>query len=215
MKTITKSQQEKIAKFSSTWSDIDFSKLSPEEKFYWFEEFRLKSWLVADTKRIKEKAGSMFGLVAMVSVGVELLSRFRYNKDQPTVYFPKFLEEYVDKNFKYEVNQPYQPPKVDPREKWFYDKGKLKYSEIFYFGMRNQLMHNFLFRHTVLIEPIPSFLKWERKKKRLLVDARILLVKFEDAVNKYIEELRKAKPSSDIYKNFFKQFEENYERKFW
>ncbi|MDP3987755.1 MAG: hypothetical protein Q8P80_01280 [Candidatus Levybacteria bacterium] len=214
MKKPTQKQMGKIDKFPSTWSDVDFSKLSDSEKLYWLEQRRIIPWLLGDTKRIKEVAGSMFGLAAMVCVGVEFLSKFRYANDQSNLYFPLFLEEYIDVRFKKEIKQPYAKVSSGDRDKWFYNKQKVKYSEIFYFGIRNQLLHKFLLRHTVLIEPLPTFLKWERGKKRLLVDTRVLLVVFENGVYKYLQQLWKAKSNSDIYKNFFVMFTENFEKKY-
>lgn len=214
MRIPTKKQRDKIDNFPSTWSDVDFSKLHDNEKLYWFEHRRILPWLIEDTKRIKEKASSMFGLAAMVCVGVEFLSKFRYAKDQSNKYFPIFLEDYLDKRFKKEIKQPYHSKQIRSKEKWFYNKQKVKYSEVFYFGVRNQLVHKFLLRHSVLIEPLSSFLKWERKKKRLLVDARMLLVCFENGVNKYLKQLWLAKKNTDIYKNFFASFSINFERKF-
>ncbi len=214
MITPTKKRKVMIDLFPSTWSDIDFSKLADNEKLYWFENRRILPWLIEDTKRIKEKAGSMFGLAVMVSVGVEFLSRFRYAKDEPNKYFPLFLEDYLSKQFKKEIKQPYHPAQIGSREKWFYKKQKVKYSEIFYFGIRNQLVHKFLLRHSVLIEPLPNLLKWERKKKRLLVDTRMLLVCFENGIHKYLTQLWHAKTNSDIYRNFFSSFSTNFERKF-
>lgn len=214
MRLPTKKQREKIDHFPSTWSDVDFSKLADNEKLYWFENRRIMPWLIEDTKRIKEKAGSMFGLAAMVCVGVEFLSKFRYAKDEPNKYFPIFLEEYLNRRFKKEIKQPYAPQKIENREKWFYNKKKVKYSEVFYFGIRNQLVHKFLLRHSVLIEPLTSFLKWERKKKRLLVDTRMLLVCFENGIHKYLKQLWRANKNSDIYKNFFTLFASNFEKKF-
>lgn len=144
MKKPYKKQAEKIDKFPSTWSDIDFSKLSDSEKLYWFEQRRVMPWLVGDTRRIKEKAESMFGLAAMVCIGIEFLSKFRYAKDESNIYFPLFLEEYIDARFKREVNQPYPKAQKGNRDRWFYNKQKVKYSEIFYLGIRNQLLHKFL-----------------------------------------------------------------------
>lgn len=207
-------QRKKIDNLPSTWSDVDFSNFSESEKLYWFEQRRILPWLIRDTRRIKEKAESMFGLAAMVCIGVEFLSRFCYAKDKSNKYFPLFLEEYIDKRFRKKIKQPYTRVHKSDRDKWFYNKKVVKYSEIFYLGIRNQLTHKFLLRHAVLIEPLPTFLKWERKKKRLLVDTRVLLVKFENGVNKYIQELWKASSDSVIYKNFFKIFSENFEKKF-
>lgn len=214
MKKPTKKQREKIDEFPSTWSDVNFSTLSDSEKLYWFEHRRVMPWLVGDTRRIKEKAESMLGLGAMVCIGIEFLSKFRYAKDESNIYFPLFLEEYIDKRFKKKISQPYSKVQKGNRDKWFYNKKEVKYSEIFYLGIRNQLLHKFLLRHTVLIEPLEIFLKWERKKKRLLVDTRVLLVNFENGANKYIQQLWKAAPNSDIYKNFFTMFSENFEKKY-
>lgn len=214
MKKPTKKQMSRIDELPSTWSDVDFSKLSDSEKLYWFEHRRVMPWLVGDTRRIKEKAESMLGLGAMVCIGIEFLSKFRYAKDESNVYFPLFLEEYVNNRFKRKITQPYASVPNGNRDKWFYNKGEVKYSEIFYLGIRNQLLHKFLLRHAVLIEPLPTFLRWERKKKRLLVDTRVLLVNFENGVNKYIQQLWKATSTSDIYKNFFKMFTENFEKKY-
>lgn len=215
MKKPTQKRIEEISKLPSTWSDIDFSTFNDNDKLYWFENRRLIPWLLNDTKQIKEKAESMFGLAAMVCIGIEFISKFRYAQDKPNIYFPMFVEEYVDSYFKKTISNPYSPnPPPTRYENWFYQKTKLKYSEIFYFGLRNQLTHNFMFRHTVLIEPIGSFLKWERKKKRLLVDSRYLHIKFDNSIRKYIEEVWKSDTSSNIYQNFFKTFVYNYERKF-
>lgn len=214
MKKPTRKQKERIDKLPSTWSDVDFSSFTDGEKLYWFEQRRVVPWLLGDTKRIKEKAESMFGLGAMVCIGVEFLSKFRYAKDESNVYFPLFLEEYIDKGFKREIKQPYSNVPKGNRDKWFYNKKEVKYSEIFYLGIRNQLLHKFLLRHTVLIEPLSAFLKWERKKKRLLVDTRFLLIAFENGINKYIQQLWGAKPNSDIYKNFFITFSDNFEKKY-
>lgn len=195
------------------YSDIDFSKYKDNEKLFWFQEKRVIGWLLNDTRKIKEEAKSMFGLVAMVCIGVEFLSKFRYGKDDPKVYFPLFLEEYLDYNFRKEIKNVYKPvPPPTKFEKRFYNKQKLKYSEIFFFGMRNQLMHRFLFRHSVLIEPQLRFLTWKRKKKRLLVDSRFLLIKFENGVMKYLNQIWESRPSSILYKNFFTIFSENFER---
>lgn len=215
MQTPKKDKRKKIDQLPSTWSDVDFSSMQDNEKLYWFESRRINAWLINDTKKIKEKGESMFGLAAMVCVGVEFLSRFRYGKDKPNEYFPKFLEEYLDKKFKYKVKKPYNPnPPANNYEKWFYTKPYLKYSEIFYFGLRNQLIHNFLLRHTVIIEPLSTLLKWERKKKRLLVDVRYLLISFENGINKYLKELWKSKKGEEIYENFFSVFTLNFQRKF-
>lgn len=214
MKKPTKKQITRIDELPSTWSDVDFSKLSDSEKLYWFEHRRVSPWLVGDTRRIKEKAESMLGLGAMVCIGIEFLSKFRYAKDESNIYFPLFLEDYIDNGFKKKISQPYSSVPKGNRDTWFYNKREVKYSEIFYLGIRNQLLHKFLLRHTVLIEPLETFLKWERKKKRLLVDTRVLLVNFENGVTKYIKQLWKADSSSDIYKNFFKMFTENFEKKY-
>ncbi len=217
LKHPNKKRVEEIAKLPSTWDDIDFSTFQDNEKLYWFEERRIESWLLNDTKKIKQKADSMFGLVAMVCIGVEFLSKFRYGNgnSNSNIDFPNFLEEYIDRGFKKEINNPYKPiPPATNREKWFYSKPKIKYSEIFYFGMRNQLMHKFCFVHSVLIEPIPRFLMWEKKKKRLLVDSRLLEIYFENGVRKYISQVWKSSPGSPIYDSFFEMFSENFERKF-
>lgn len=168
-----------------------------------------------DTKAIKEKAESMFGLIAMVCIGVEFISKFRYGKDEPNVYFPLFLEEYLDVGFKKQITNTYNPnPTPSPYEKWFYKKPKLKYSEIFYFGMRNQLTHRFLLRHAVLIEPMPRFLTWERAKRRLLVDSRFLHINFDNGIRKYLSQVWKSTPGNSIYQNFFLMFADNFERKY-
>lgn len=214
MNAPTKKRKELISHFPSTWSDIDFSKLSDKEKLYWFENRRILPWLIEDTKKIKEMAGSMFGLALMVSAGVEFLSRFRYEKDKPNKYFPIFLEDYLSKQFKKEILQPYNPEQIENREKWFYKKQKIRYSEIFYFGIRNQLVHKFLLRHSVLIDHLPKLMKWEREKKRLIVDTRMLLICFENGVYKYLAQLWRAKKNTDIYRNFFSAFSTTFERKF-
>lgn len=214
MKKLTAKQIKKIEELPSTWSDVDFSKFSDSEKLYWFENRRVIPWLIGDTRRIKEKAESMLGLGAMVCVGIEFLSKFRYAKEESNECFPLFLEEYIDTCFKKKIKQPYAKVPKGNRDKWFYNKTEVRYSEIFYLGIRNQLLHKFLLRHAVLIEPLPTFLKWERKKKRLLVDTRVLLVNFENGVNKYIQQLWKAAPSSDFYKNFFTMFTENFEKNY-
>lgn len=214
MKKLTKRQSEVIDGLPSTWSDIDFSRFSDSEKLYWFEHRRVTPWLVGDTRRIKEKAESMLGLGAMICIGIEFLSKFRYAKEESNIYFPLFLEDYVSSDFKRKISQPYSSVPRGNRDKWFYNKSEVKYSEVFYLGIRNQLLHKFLLRHAVLIEPQPTFLKWERKKKRLLVDTRLLLVHFENGVNKYIQQLWEASPSSDVHKNFFKMFSENFEKKY-
>lgn len=213
MRLPSKERRDEIDKLPSTWSDVDFTGFRDNEKLYWFQRRRIEPWLLKDTKAIKEKAESMFGLLAMVSIGVEFLSRFRYGTDNPPVYFPRFLEEYLDKKFRYEVANPYHPTAPVPgRERWFYAKTRVKYSEIFYFGLRNQLMHRFLLRHSVLIEPSSRFLTWERRKKRLLVDTRFLLIHFDNGVRKYMAELWKARPGTALYDNFFAAFTENFER---
>lgn len=214
MKKLTAKQIKKIEELPSTWSDVDFSKFSDSEKLYWFENRRVIPRLIGDTRRIKEKAESMLGLGAMVCVGIEFLSKFRYAKEESNECFPLFLEEYIDTRFKKKIKQPYAKVPKGNRDKWFYNKAEVRYSEIFYLGIRNQLLHKFLLRHAVLIEPLPTFLKWERKKKRLLVDTRVLLVNFENGVNKYIQQLWKAAPSSDFYKNFFTVFTENFEKNY-
>lgn len=209
----TEQRKREIDKMPSTWNDIDFSSFQPNEKLYWFHYRRIEPWLLKDTKEIKEKAESMFGLIALVCIGVEFLSKFRYGIDQSNIYFPRFLEEYLYPKFSYEIRNPYHPShSIPPREKWFYSKTKLKYSEIFYFGMRNQLMHRFLLRHAVLIQPQNSFLEWERNKKRLLVDSRFLHVYFENGVRKYLAELWRSNPGTGLYNNFLNIFTENFER---
>lgn len=215
MRLPTEVKRKEIEKLPSTWSDIDFSNFQNNEKLYWFQYRRIEPWLLKDTKEIKEKAESMFGLIAMVCIGVEFLSKFRYGVDQPNIYFPLFLEEYLDKSFKKQVANTYHPnPVPSGYERWFYNKSNLKYSEIFYFGMRNQLTHRFLLRHAVLIEPKLRFLTWERAKRRLLVDSRFLHLKFDIGVRKYLSQLWRSTPGNPLYDNFFLMFVDNFERKF-
>jgi len=216
MKKPSLKRQGEIKKVVPTWSDIDFTKWTDSDKLYWFEYWRIESWLINDTKRIKEKADSMFGLIAMVCIGVESLSRYRYGSSEKdsNKYFPLFLEEYISAGFKKEITNTYIKPTPLDFGKWFYEKPKLKYSEIFYFGMRNQLMHQFLLRHSVLNQPQQRFLIWERKKKRLVVDSRDLLTYFENGVIKYMAEIWKSVPGATVYDNFFKIFAENFERKY-
>jgi hypothetical protein len=213
MKLPTLKRREEILKLPSTWSDVDFASYLPNEKLYWFQYRRVEPWLLNDTRQIKEKAGSMFGLIAMVCIGVEFLSKFRYGNGNSNVIFPTFLEEYLNKDFSRTVANTYNPnPPPTRQENWFYSKPNLKYSEIFYFGMRNHLMHRFQLTHSVLIEPRPRFLSWERKKRRLLVDARMLLVDFENGVLKYLSDVWKSNPGDTIYNNFYNLFTENYQR---
>ena len=203
MKLPTNKKAEQILIEPSTYSDIDFSKYKDNEKLFWFQEKRIDSWLIKDTKNIKYKAESLLGLAAMISIGVETLSQFRYgttsNSDK---FFPRFLENYIDPKFKTEVKSPF------PEDKG----GTTTYSKVFYFGIRNKLMHSFLFRYAVFIEPLNDSLVWETNKNRLLVDARRLLINFEDGVNKYMAEVWQAKRNSVIYKNFFKVFNLSYKK---
>lgn len=211
MRLPSDTRRKEILGLPSAWSDVDFASFSDSDKLYWFHYRRVEPWLLNDTKEIKEKAESMFGLIAMVCIGVEFLSKFRYGIDNPPIYFPMFLEEYLHGGFKTDVANPYHPTPIPPRERWFYSKPRVKYSELFYFGMRNQLMHRFLLRHTVLIEPRDKFLTWERSRRRLLVDARFLHIHFDNGVRKYLSQLWESRPGTPLYNNFFAIFTENFE----
>ena len=140
MKSLSKERKKYIESLPSTYTDVDFIKdlVAIEDRAYWFQKRRIEAWLLKDTRYIVEKGESMFGLAAMIFIGVETLSCFAYG-DEPfntsspkhaSKRFPAFLEKYVDTSFK----------KVRRGTVDFHDKRNAardpRDSQIFYRGMR-------------------------------------------------------------------------------
>ena len=221
LKSVTKitfKKNKNLSRLPSVYNNINFTTLTDSQKIDWFIKKRIEAWLINDTRKIKTKGKSLFGLVAMVCIGVEALARFRYGDNlKSNKRFPKFLEEYVDSDFGMEIDNkfvPNPPLTGDEDLKWFYKSSRIRYSQIFYVGMRNQLMHNFAFKHSMLIEPRKSLLRWNSRNKILYVEADQLLDCFEKGIKKYSDELENSRVGDDIHTNFIEIFRSNFMREF-
>lgn len=214
MNELTEARKTYIKNLPSSHTSVDFINdiKSVEERAYWFQKNRIEGWLLKDTRCVVEKGESMLGLAALIFIGIETLSSFTYGyKVKSLVRFPKFLEEYVDKSFSIE-----RETVIDFKEFNFRDQIDFEPevnptdSLIFYKGMRNSLMHSFSFKSAELRMPMVTFKRWEPSKKVLRIDARRLLIKFEDSVHKYMRKLWNSNPNDDIYENFKEMFERSF-----
>lgn len=204
----------RIESLPPSYTQVDFKKdlKAVEDRAYWFQQKRIEGWLLKDTRYVVDKGDSIFGLAALVFIGIETLSCFVYGDEQndtnsikhPSKRFPAFLEEYMDSSFRTVRRctvdfKDGRPPVKNPKD-----------SIIFYRGLRNSLMHSFSFRRAELRMPMEEFKRWEPSKKILKIDARRLLIKFEDSVHRYMRALWKSKPGDYIYKNFNEMFDRNF-----
>ena len=171
--------------------------------------------MIHDVKSVIHNGKSYWGLGALVTIGIDTLSKFRYGySEKPDIErnsFQKFLEVYISPKFKKTIKTPFRKPNLKGLGSWFYKPSNLKYSEIFFFGFRNYLVHRFCFRYNFLIDPQDHFLRWKPQKLILSIDARRLLVNFEDGVRKYMRVMEKSNVGNEIYDNFFKMFSGTFE----
>jgi len=126
-------------------------------------------------------------IVSLICSGIDSLGGFYAGRDAKKDTFLKFLYKYMNKDFK-----------------------KRKYNKETY-GMnlrenfRNNLTHGFCIRHGG-VEEFNGYFKIS-KKIGLQINSPKLLADFNKAFESYMRDLKNAKPTNKIAKNFVKRFD--------